>query len=127
MIKNLPWGLLQRIPFLPLGEIGYRTLGRGGAVGAPAHPRVPALTKTAAFIGGNGLNVLPINADCRGGVFAVFAKISPPTRFTIREDFPAHLSTLRAYPIGFLPISHPLHGVWDYLKLGDAHAFGLAL
>ena len=20
-----------------------------------------------------------------------------------------------------------LHGVWDYLKLGDAHAFGLAL
>ena len=80
MIKNLPWGLLQRIPFLPLGEIGYRTLGRGGAVGAPAHPRVPALTKTAAFIGGNGLNVLPINADCRGGVFAVFAKISPPTR-----------------------------------------------
>ena len=69
----------------------------------------------------------PRNADCRGGVFAVFAKISPPTRFTIREDFPAHLSTLRAYPIGFLPISHPLHGVWDYLQLGDAHALGLAL
>ena len=37
-----------------------------------------ATRRAAAFIGGNGLNVLPINADCRGGVFAVFAKISPP-------------------------------------------------
>ena len=33
--------------------------------------------------------ISPQTPDCRGGVFAVFAKISPPTRFTIREDSPA--------------------------------------
>ena len=38
--------LPQRIPLLPIGELGYRALGRGGAVGAgrelPAHLREPA-------------------------------------------------------------------------------------
>ena len=35
-------------------------------------------------------NAIPANADCRGGVFSVFAKIPPPVLFTIREDSPAH-------------------------------------
>ena len=42
---------LQIITFLPIFEIGYCALGRGGAVGAarelPAHPRVPSLTNVA--------------------------------------------------------------------------------
>ena len=37
------------------------------------------------------------NADCRGGVFAVFAKIPPPTRFTIRKD-----STASSPPARFI-------------------------
>ena len=52
----------KRIPCRTFVEIGHCALGRGGAVGAgrelPAHPRISALTSTASFIGGRGLNVL---------------------------------------------------------------------
>ena len=44
---------LQRIPFLPINEICYLVLGRGGVVGAgrelPAHPRV-LLVGSPAFV-----------------------------------------------------------------------------
>ena len=45
----------------------------------PAHPRMPALTNAASFIGGRGLNVLIANADCRGAVHLRNAKIPPAT------------------------------------------------
>ncbi len=31
VIRNLPWALPQRVTFLPIGEICYCILGRGGA------------------------------------------------------------------------------------------------
>ena len=76
-------GLQKRITCRSIFEIGHCALGRGGAVGAgrelPAHPRMPALTNAASFIGGRGLNVLIANADCRGAVHLRNAKIPPAT------------------------------------------------
>ena len=85
MIKNLPWALPQRITFLPIGEIGYYALGRGDAERSECSPfwRVPSLTNVARRVALPQTHGLPQwhprNADCRGGVFAVFAKIPPPT------------------------------------------------
>ena len=96
LLKASPSGFLsRRIPVLSIIEIGYYTLGRGGAVGAdrelPAHPRLPALTvqlgyknREPPWVAGMRMvgrqwrhvdrdatrNGIPANAYCRGGVFA---------------------------------------------------------
>ena len=58
-----------------------------------------------------GRNDIPDNADCRGGVFAVFAKISPPVLAAFRgygvdmqvgqiASPPPILPTIRGYRVG---------------------------
>ena len=53
----------------------------------------------------NGILATP---DCRGGVFAVFAKISPPTRFTIRTYMPSPVAAS-------LTVKADADGVWGAL------------
>ena len=68
--------------------------------------------------------ISPQTPDCRGGVFAVFAKISPPTRFTIREDSPAR-RPLRAnphrHPIHHTPLRAAPHGAARIARMPRGH------
>ena len=43
-------------------------------------------------------NDIPRNADCRGGVFAVFAKIPPPILFAVFWSATRHATSLQTPP-----------------------------
>ena len=116
--------LQQGIAFLPIGEIGYCVLGRGGAEHSERPPFTCRIVIESTRLmrrgmrGGRsghgevgdgttfGSQWHPRNADCRGGVFAVFAKIPPPTRFTIRAYMPSPVAAS-------LTVKADADGVWD--------------
>ena len=89
LLKASPSGFLsRRIPFLSIIEIGYYTLGRGGAVGAdrelPAHPRLPALTVQLGYKNREPPWVAGMRMEGRG---LRNAKISPPVVTMQRNGF----------------------------------------
>ena len=116
--------LQQGIAFLSIFEIGYFDLGRGGAEHSERPPFPCRVVIESTRLMGRGMRGgraghgevgdgttfgsqwHPRNADCRGGVFAVFAKIPPPTRFTIRAYMPSPVAAS-------LTVKADADGVWD--------------
>ena len=68
------------------------------------HSMRMAMGEKWAIFGRNATRI----ADCRGGVFAVFAKIPPPTRFTMRAYMPSPVAAS-------LTVKAGADGVWGDL------------